>query len=123
MRFLPLATICVAIAGCGGIAEKAKITDVPHLESLEDSSSYRHLLYCGSDDQFHYFAHFWCGKILMHQTFYKVERCRLNLEKTFRLGEEERYVVWPGTIARAAAAGESVEPEEKGPKAGAVKKK
>jgi len=123
VRFLPSVLVCLLIAGCAGIAEKAKITDVPHLESLEDSSSYRHLIYRGSDDHFHYFAYFWCGKVLMHQKFYKVERYRLNLEKTFELGEEKGYVVWPGTIARAAAGGGSVEPGAKESKAGATKAK
>jgi len=123
VRLLPLVLACLLIAGCAGIAEKAKTTDLSHLESLESDSIYHNLWYDGSDDRFHYFTHFWCGKVLMHQAFYKVERYRLNLERTFSLGEEKGYVVWSGTIARAAAAGGSTELGEKGPKAGATKAK
>jgi hypothetical protein len=109
MRVVATLLPCFLLAGCAGIPQKAKPTDTAHLESLESDSSYHHLVYHGSDEHFHYFRHFWCTKASMHQDFYKIERAKLNLEKTFPLDEGEPYVAWPGTIARAAAEAESRE--------------
>jgi len=106
MRVSAMLLACFLLVGCAGIPQKAKPTDVAHLESLESDSSYHHLGYLGSDDDFHYFCHFWCTKVSMHQAFYKIECHKLNLEKTFPLDEGEPYVAWPGTISRVAATGE-----------------
>jgi len=123
MRVCAILLACFLLAGCAGIPQKAKPTDVAHLESLESDSSYHHLVYLGSDEAWHYFRHFWCTKVSMHQAFHKIERDRLNLEKTFPLDEGEPYVAWPGTIARAAAdAGEqSANAPEKSCKAKALR--
>jgi len=114
---------CLLMAGCAGIVEKAKTTDVSCLESFESDSSYHNLWYDGSDENFHYFTYLECSKILIHLHYYKIERSRLNLDRTFPLGEQDPYVVWPGTIARAAADAGAAEPGEEVLKAGSTKAK
>ena len=105
MRHLGVILAGVLLAGCAAsVSKQAHSIDIPDLERLESSSSYHHLSYLGSDQDFHYFCHFRCGKILMYETYYKVERYRLKLDRTFGLSEDDAYVVWPGTIAKAAAA-------------------
>jgi len=45
MRVMAALLPCFLLAGCAGIPQKAKPTDVAYLESLESDSSYHNLWY------------------------------------------------------------------------------
>jgi len=74
-----------------------QLTSPQEIEKFESSSSFHHLIYVGSNSEFHYF-HVRDKTI----TKYKIPSTELEIENKFNLNpkSKECFVMWPGSIEK-----------------------
>ncbi|MGQ0636288.1 MAG: hypothetical protein ACT4QC_16865 [Planctomycetaceae bacterium] len=95
-RVLNLTLLAAWLAGCSPVFNVRSAREISResLLGLADRGQTNHLWYVGSDEAYHYVADVRAGQ----DGSYKVRVDRLKLQETFRVGEDEAYVLWPWLI-------------------------
>jgi hypothetical protein len=100
-RFSSTRIAALLLAGClaGGCAQTfgiraAKEISRDELLSMADRGKANHVRYMGSDEAYHYVYNTRDGE----EGSYKVRADRLRLEQTFRVGDDDSYILWPWLI-------------------------
>jgi hypothetical protein len=89
-----LATL--GLCGCSPVfnVRAAREVSRDRLLGLADRGRTDHLWYVGSDEFYHYVADTRSG----HEGSYKVRADEVRLSDTFRIGDDQGYVLWPWLI-------------------------
>ena len=94
-----LLLITMSILGCQRNPISAEELSPQVLRSKCNTDTTDHVVYVGSDQQFHYFRHAVPGK----DEYYKVRSNLMPLRRTFELGSSQPYVFIPGLHERQSS--------------------